>query len=393
MESILTADILTNTGIGGAIFYNSIPREYYVSAEIFEREYDRIFARQWMMVGHECQVPKPGDYFTVDIAGENIIITRTQAGHLQAMYNVCRHRGSRVCDAAKGHVQMFVCPYHTWSYAPDGQLKNAPTIPDGEYINYGEYGLKTVHIDSSSGFIFIHLAEEKPSSLAGAFAQMNNELAAIPADGIKLVYEVTHDLKANWKLLAENNLECYHCPFCHDMLCSAADVDSFKADLATAARYAVTDHNFVGGIGPGIPARPGAQSLTQSGKFASKRLLGGLDESTGSGFGAGLHIAPVFGAVIFYADYIAMQSNFPISVNHTKQKIQWFVHADAVEGEDYQTSDVIAVLDQTAREDISIVERNGRGAVSRSYTPGPLSRTAEPLNHLMHSMYLEWMGE
>ena len=258
MESILTADILANTGIGGAIFYNSIPREYYVSAEIFEQEYDRIFARQWMMVGHECQVPRPGDYFTVDIAGENIIITRTQAGHLQRCTTfvvIADHayamRPKAMCRCSsvrtiRGHMR------------PTVSLRMHLRFPDGEYINYGEYGLKTVHIDSSSGFIFIHLAEEKPSSLAGAFAQMNNELPAIPADGIKLVYEVTHDLKANWKLLAENNLECYHCPFCHDMLCSAADVDSFKADLATAARYAVTDHNFVGGIGPGIPARPGA---------------------------------------------------------------------------------------------------------------------------------------
>jgi Rieske 2Fe-2S family protein len=374
-------------------FYKSLPREYYLSAERFEQEYARVFARQWLMVGHECQVPNPGDYFTVDIAGENIIVTRTDAGEVHAMYNVCRHRGSRVCDAATGHVTSFVCPYHAWSYAPDGTLEGAPTMPDGEYIDYSEYGLKPVHVDSWGGFVFIHLGEDEPSSLAAAFAQMSDKLPVIPVDGIKLVHEVVHDLEANWKLVAENNLECYHCGVCHDALCGAADLESFKADIATAARYAVQDRNFIGGSGPGIAIRRGASSMTTSGDFACKKLLGGLKPEQALDYSAGFHIAPLFGAALFYADYIVVQTNFPVSVNQTKQKIQWFVRADATEGVDYATADVIGVLDQTAREDVAIIERNGRGAASRSYTPGPLSKTAEPINHLMLTMYLEWMGE
>jgi Rieske 2Fe-2S family protein len=379
--------LLTGTGPDDSSYYRSLPRQYYVSEEIFESEYDLVFARQWLLVGHVCQIPTTGDYFTVEIAGESIVIVRGGDSAVHAHYNVCRHRGSRICDAATGRAKRLVCPYHAWSYALDGRLESAPTIPDGEYIDYSQYGLKPVDVATSQGFIFVHLGEDEPSSLDASFAQMGDGLPPIEPDSVKLIHEVVHDVHANWKLVAENNLECYHCPFCHDVLCGAADVDSFKADIATGARYAVQDHNFVGGSGPGIAVRHGFASLTGSGAFASKRLLVQEDP----GYSSGFHIAPVFGATLFYADYFVMQTNFPQSANLTKQRIQWFVHADAVEGEDYEVADVIDVLDKTAREDVEIIERNGRGARSRSYTPGPLSKSAEPINHLMLSMYLEWM--
>ncbi|HEX6458263.1 MAG TPA: aromatic ring-hydroxylating dioxygenase subunit alpha [Thermoleophilaceae bacterium] len=371
-------------------YFHSLPREYYLSADIFELEYARVFSRQWLMVGHACQIPVAGDFFTIEIAGENVVIVRGGTGEVHAHYNVCRHRGSRICDASSGRVKSFVCPYHAWAYALDGHLESAPTIPDGEYIDYAEYGLKPVRVADCGGFIFLHLGGGEPSPIRESFAELSAKLPALDARNLKLVHEVVHDVRANWKLVAENNLECYHCPFCHDALCGAMDVSSFKADIATGARYAVQHRNFIGGSGPGIPVRPGAASLTRSGEFASKRLLRGMSEGD-AGFSAGFHVAPVFGAALFYADHLVMQTNFPQSAGHTKQKIQWFVDADAVEGEHYEVRDVIEVLDLTAREDVDIIERNARGASSRSYTPGPLSKAAEPINHLMLSMYLQWM--
>ena len=384
-------DILVRKGSDQEAYYRSLPREYYLSDEIFELEYPRVFARQWLMVGHACQIPAAGDFFTIDLAGENVVIVRGRSGDIHAHYNVCRHRGSRICDASAGRVKSFVCPYHAWAYALDGRLESAPTIPDGEYIDYSGYGLKPVRVADCGGFIFLHLGEDEPSPVEESFAELSAKLPVVRPGGLKLVYEVIHDVQANWKLVAENNLECYHCPFCHDALCGAMDVSSFKADIATAARYAVQHRNFIGGSGPGIPVRPGAVSLTRSGEFASRRLLEGMPADA-EGFSAGFHIAPVFGAGLFYADYLVIQTNFPQSAGHTKQKIQWFVDADAVEGEDYEVRDVIEVLDLTAREDVEIIERNGRGASSRSYTPGPLSKAAEPINHLMLSMYLQWMA-
>ncbi len=387
-----SSEILVARGTDQEPYYHSLPREYYVSPETFELEFPRIFARQWILVGHTCQIPKAGDFFTVDIAGENIIIVRGEGDELHGLFNVCRHRGSRVCDAAKGHVKRFVCPYHAWTYAIDGRLEAAPTIPDGEYIDYAQHRLASVRVASCRGFVFIHLGPDEPSSIEDAFAEMSDGLPSIEPDGLKLVFEVVHDVQANWKLVAENNLECYHCPFCHDVLCGAMNESAFKADIATGARYAVQDQNFVGGSGPGIPIRDGADSLTRTGEFASRRLLGDMT-SADAGYSSGFHIAPVFGAALFYPDYVVMQTNFPQTVGHTKQKIQWFVHAEAVEGQDYEVRDVIEILDTTAREDVEIIERNARGVSSRAYTPGPLSKAAEPINHLMLSMYLQWMAD
>jgi glycine betaine catabolism A len=384
-------DILVSHGSDHEPYYRSLPRDYYVSQETFELEYSRIFARQWILAGHACQIPEPGDFFTIDIAGENILIVRGAEDELRGFFNVCRHRGSRVCDAAKGRLKRFVCPYHAWTYSIDGRLEAAPTIPDGEYIDYAEHGLVSVRVASWRGFIFVHLGEDEPSSIDEAFAQMGDGLPKIEPDGLQLVREVVHDVRANWKLVAENNLECYHCPFCHDVLCGAMDESAFKADIATGARYAVQDRNFVGGSGPGIPIRDGAASLTRSGEFACTRLLGPMTRAD-AGHSAGFHIAPVFGAALFYPDYVVMQTNFPQTAGLTKQKIQWFVNAAAVEGRDYEVRDVIEVLDTTAREDVEIIERNARGASSRAYRPGPLSKAAEPINHLMLSMYLQWMG-
>jgi Rieske 2Fe-2S family protein len=387
-----STEILVSHGTDREPYYQSLPREYYISADTFELEYSRVFCRQWLMAGHACQIPEAGDYFTIDIAGENVIIVRGKPGDIHAYYNVCRHRGSRICDAASGRVKSFVCPYHAWAYAIDGSLEGAPTIPDGEYIDYAEYGLKPVRVANCGGFIFIHLGDEGPSSVEDSFAEVSAGRPAIEPSSVKLVYEVVHDVRANWKLVAENNLECYHCPFCHDALCGAMDVGSFKADIATGARYAVQHRNFIGGSGPGIPIRAGAASLTRTGEFASRRLLEGMTDDD-AGFSAGFHIAPVFGAALIYPDYLVMQTNFPQSAGQTKQKIQWFVNAEAVEGQDYAVQDVIEVLDLTAREDVEIIERNGRGVRSRSYTPGPLSKAAEPINHLMLSMYLQWMAD
>src|SRR5262249_1379722 len=154
----------------------------YISPEIFEEEFERVFARQWLLVGHASQIPAVGSYFTFDIAGESFIVVRGEGEAVHAHYNVCRHRGSRICDAASGGVTSFVCPYHAWSYAPDGRLESAPTIPDGEYIDYREHGLKSVRAGTCRGFIFIHIGSDEPSSLEDAFAEMSDGLPAIEPD-------------------------------------------------------------------------------------------------------------------------------------------------------------------------------------------------------------------
>ena len=101
----------------------TLPREYYVSPEIFAREAERIFAQRWLLVGREEQISGAGDYFLADPAGESLIIVRGQDGQVRALYNVCRHRGTRMCTETQGKfLGSIMCPYHAWTYALDGGL-------------------------------------------------------------------------------------------------------------------------------------------------------------------------------------------------------------------------------------------------------------------------------
>lgn len=385
-------DVLRAPGRDGQVYYRSLPREYYRSEDVFEREFDRVFRRQWILIGHGCEIPEPGDFMTIDFAGENIIFVRAEDGRIRGHYNVCRHRGSRVCDATKGKTKAFVCPYHAWSYQLDGTLESAPTIPDREYVDYADYGLKSVMVDTHDGFIFMYLGDGEPTPLAEAFGAMEHPLPTFGERGVKVAHELVCDLQANWKIVAENNLECYHCPAAHKTLCAAMNVAAFKDEIATGARYAVQKHNFVGGSGHGAEVRPGAQSMTRSGNFAVRKLLGDFTLED-AGFSAGFHSAPLFGAALYWGDHFVTQYNYPQSAGRTIQKVQWFVNADAEAGVDYDCDELIHVQYMTVTEDAQIIERNARGVDSRTYTPGPLSKAAEPLNHVMLSLYLDWMGE
>src|SRR5437867_3012298 len=124
----------------------TLDREFYVSAEILELDISRVFFTQWLYVGHESQIPEPGDFITYEIAGERIIVARTEGGSLKAFFNVCRHRGARIVPQACGNVPAFRCPYHSWTYGVDGTLMGAPGMIN--QLRREDYGLHAVWIES-----------------------------------------------------------------------------------------------------------------------------------------------------------------------------------------------------------------------------------------------------
>ncbi|HEU5248278.1 MAG TPA: Rieske (2Fe-2S) protein, partial [Candidatus Udaeobacter sp.] len=113
----------TETFTAGA---NTLSQRYFVSPEIFAEEQKKIFAAQWVLVGHQRQIAKAGDYFISEIAGENLIVVRDQKSTIRGFYNVCRHRGTRLREDQSGHASAIQCPYHAWTYGLDGRLLGAP---------------------------------------------------------------------------------------------------------------------------------------------------------------------------------------------------------------------------------------------------------------------------
>ncbi|MFL6599438.1 MAG: aromatic ring-hydroxylating oxygenase subunit alpha, partial [Chthoniobacterales bacterium] len=136
----------------------TLPQRYFVSPEIFAEELQKIFAANWVLVGHQSQLANPSDYFLAEVAGESLIVTKDQRSTIRGFYNVCRHRGSRLCEEQNGHVAAIQCPYHAWTYTLDGRLLGAPHMDETPGFNKAEYPLKPARLGLWEGFIFLNLA-------------------------------------------------------------------------------------------------------------------------------------------------------------------------------------------------------------------------------------------
>jgi Rieske 2Fe-2S family protein len=362
------------TVIEHATYTTSFPREYYHSPEIFEREIERIFHRQWLYFGHLSQLPEPGDYLARELVGEGVVVTRTTDDEVRAFLNVCRHRGMRLCPAGAGHKKRFICPYHQWSYATDGRLLNAPTIPDGERIEYEDWGLHPVQVEVWHGFIFVCLGLEPLEPLGSLFAACERGFARAQTEHLKQVSSISYDIASNWKVVMEGFFECYHCPAGHPELMPIVDVLGGEADEddsgVVPSQYSDAHCTF----------RPGAQSLSRDGKFVCQKLLGEFDHDTGSaaGFNIGAYIKPAGLQLDLYADYASALVYYPISIDRTQMVHQWFVHEDAEEGVDYDVAAVTEMGDLINRQDEELCEVVQAGITSRRYVPGPLSIKREP---------------
>jgi phenylpropionate dioxygenase-like ring-hydroxylating dioxygenase large terminal subunit len=202
----------------------TLPQRYFVSPEVFAEEQAKIFARQWVYVGHQSQLARAGDYFVREVAGESLIVVRPpssdygaasdQSPTARAFYNVCRHRGTRLCEEKSGHVAAIQCPYHAWTYALDGRLIGAPHMDAVPGFEKPDYSLHTVALGLWEGFIFVSLAEN-PTPLEQVFAPLAGKFTHWNLPLLRSARRIEYDVRANWKLIFENYSECYHCPLVH----------------------------------------------------------------------------------------------------------------------------------------------------------------------------------
>src|SRR5262245_24675322 len=131
----------------------TLPQRYFVSPEIFAQELQKIFATNWVLVGHQSQLAQPGDYFIAEVACESLIVAKDQRSTIRAFYNVCRHRGARLCEEQNGHAAAIQCPYHAWTYALAGRLLGAPHMDETPGFNKADYSLPQSRLGHREGFI------------------------------------------------------------------------------------------------------------------------------------------------------------------------------------------------------------------------------------------------
>ena len=187
---------------------------FYRSHLVHERELTHLVFKSWIYALHVSEIPLAGDYQLLEIGEDNIIIARGDDGEVHAMHNICRHRGARVCEQASGSRKTFVCPYHGWVYNTDGSLKVARETHMMKDFRAETMGLKQVRCVTFMGLVFINCDPEAGDFLS-ALENIREPLGAYDLDHAQVAHRQTYRIDANWKLVLENYLECYHLSLIH----------------------------------------------------------------------------------------------------------------------------------------------------------------------------------
>jgi phenylpropionate dioxygenase-like ring-hydroxylating dioxygenase large terminal subunit len=356
-----------------APLFTTLPRAFYLDdRELFEAEFERIWSREWLYIAHESEIPAVGDFVVRQVVGESVVIVRKPDGGISAVLNVCRHRGARIVDAPSGCAKRFTCPYHQWTYELDGTLRGAPSMPDSESVKYDELGLYRVHVEVWCGLVFICLGEDAPSSVGAAIDELSPALRAYGPETMRKVAMKTYECNANWKVMLENYLECYHCSGSHPEFCVTADL-RIRSD-SDYVDEAYREHPY---WGLDIPLRRDTKTASITGDYVSAPLLVDEANDIATGHSRGFVIQPAFTVLYFYADYAMVHEIRPVSPTETHFHLHWFVSGTASpEGLDMDA--LTHVWDMTTRQDVALIERTQDGLKSRRYAPGPLSARQEP---------------
>ncbi len=370
---------------------HSLSQEFYIDENIFQKDMEGVISKQWLLVEHESRIKQPGDYFLFEIGDESIIIIRGEDNEVYAHYNVCRHRGSRICLEKEGHKKLLVCPYHSWSYRQDGSLQKAAYMPDG--FEPDKVSLVSCHVKVFKGIIFVCLSDtppdfEKNTEGLGAFFDLQS------TSSCKVAHRHTFEMAGNWKQVIENFSECYHCFTNHPELCAVRTEASLVAagagpsagdrDYAAFAEEMRVFEDKAKKLGqlPDVvdeagseqwfrfgvrsPLKEGCLSETDDGQPMAPLLKGFKDWDGGY---TGVALNPL--SLMLATNDVALLFRFtPRSVDSTHLQILWLVNADAQEGKDYDLNRVKWTWERAGIQDLTVIQNNFLGVKSKAYKPG-----------------------
>jgi Rieske 2Fe-2S family protein len=388
---------------------HALARAFHVDSEIFEHELERIWRRSWLYAGPVAACSEPGQYFRFDLGDDSLIIVRDERRELHALHNTCRHRGMPVCGEQHGRATRWVCPYHQWSYRLDGELLGSGGME--RELGGGDYNLRRAGIHELGGLVFVWAGED-PEPLGAAQVELGAALAPQGLDRAKVAHEIDYRVAANWKLVWENNRECWHCHSGHPQYVRA-NFDSVPDNARTRelalSRAAQHARSLGAPTGTDEHAQPGLYGFPDPGRWWSANRTpmapGFVTESLD-----GAPVAPLMGG---YADYdvgtlrVRTVPNLWVhaSSDHavvtrlvatgpqcTQVTVQWLVDAGAIEGRDYTLDRLLPFWQLTSEQDWDLCERNQAGVRSPAYVPGPYSRTREYNVAAFVDWYLERIG-
>ncbi len=347
--------------------HTTLPRRFYADPEFYRAELDRFFFERWICAGRADQIPNAGDYFTRTIGDESIIVARVASGTIGALFNVCRHRGTRLCEQSDGHfVDRIQCPYHNWTYDLAGNLLAAPHMPPD--FSKADYPLHRAGCEVWDGHVFIHLGRDgqggrdgrdgrKP--LRAQLADLPERFAAWQMGDLRLGRRIVYDVKANWKLIVLNYNECLHCPNLHPAL--------NKLHHYLGADNVAPTASYCGGA---MGFRDGVETMSVDGK-RRRAHLPGLSESQRQQV---VYFAIYPNLLLsLHPDYVMTHTLWPRAHDRTEIVCEFLFHPSELGRSDAQIDDAVAFWDLTNKEDWWIAEQSQAGISSRVYTPGPYS--------------------
>ena len=351
-----------------AALERTLPREAYTSAELFAAERERIFAREWVLVGREEAVPAAGDCLEASVAGESLLIVRGDDGALRAFFNVCRHRGSTLTPAGKLPAngvpaacrlgKAIRCPYHSWTYGLDGALRAAPFLEEALAGRKGEFGLHPTGLETWGGFLFVHLdpagAGARGHTLRTQFGHSMDTLKNYPLADLRTGKRIVYEVAANWKVIVENYNECYHCAGVHPELCKI--VPAFREHGGAGLDW---DH--------GVPHREGAVTFTFSG-HTERAPFPGLDE-----FEKVRHKGELIYPNLMLSaamDHVTAFMLLPLAPDRTTVVCDFLFHPAEMAKAGFDPADTVEFWDLVNRQDWAVCEGVQRGMTSRRFTHG-----------------------
>jgi len=364
-----------------------LPGEFYRDPGIHALELELIFYKEWLFAAHTAELADTGSYLTVQVGDFPILLTRDRDSTIHAFVNSCRHRGARVCHEAHGVAPRLVCPYHQWTYELDGRLCAARQMGPG--FDKSQFSLRRIHCEAVAGYIFICVAPEPPDFEATR-RQIEPYLLPHRLHAARVAFESTIVENGNWKLVWENNRECYHCARNHPELSATypdrPTITGTVADPVVLAHWSACE-------AAGLPSRFNissdgqvrasrvpllgfAVSFTLSGQAASRKPLSdAIDADLTVGSLLLFHYPSTWNHIL--RDHAVTFRVSPLGPTQTQLTTKWLVHRDAVAGVDYDVNELTRVWLATNDQDRRVGRENQIGMNAPLYQPGPYSEITE----------------
>lgn len=373
---------MTTTGLPPSLMA-TLPGQHYTDPTIFALEQSRVFETEWFCAVRGDELATPGSFRTVQVGRESVLIARSRNGELNAFLNVCRHRGARLCTEEQGQVKRsFQCPYHAWTYGLDGKLIAAPNLQGMPDVDRSELGLHQLHLREWLGYAWVCLAAEPPSFADTVIAEVAerlgsaDEIDAYDIDKLRLGKRIQYDVKANWKQIIENFMECYHCATIHPEL---TEVLPEFADGLAAQYY----------VGHGAEFGDEVQGFTVDGSAGLERIPGVAEHQDRRYYA--ITVRPqVF--INLVPDHVIVHRMFPLTPERTLVECDWLYLPEVVDsGQDLSHS--VELFHRVNQQDFDACERCQLAMDSRSYAGGGVLVPSEHHIGAFHEWVRAKIGE